>query len=299
MPRTTGVFVKRRAKRAKKTRRRKATRKLTNRKLKDIVSRKKRDTMCSWSPHNNATLPVPLGPRGLEFQHRPSTTDNPHFNLWCASFRHCSANQLDSTRTARSIYMKGLSDTYRVEIRNAPWEWRRIVFASQVRFIGDNSQSATHLPDQSFADRTAANCRVVGQGVNPGQPSITIEGTTGGIDPFDIIFAGTRGIDWTSYFTAPTDKGTIRVLSDKKFRIASGNESGAAKIKKFYTPVNKMLHYDDDESGTEQQTNGWISQSAKLGNIYVLDMFWNEAGQDTSFADMVWNAESVMYWHEA
>jgi hypothetical protein len=299
MPRTTGVFVKRRAKRVAKTRRRKRTRKLTNRKLKDIVSRKKRDTMCGWSPHDSANNPLPTPVRGLEFGHRPNASDNPHFNLWCASYRQLGIAAFDTTRNTQRVFVKGLKDTYRLEIQNAPWEWRRLVFSTHTRYVGGNAQSATYLPNNSFGAKVAANSRVVGQGTEPGQPAINLEGTSTGIDAFDDIFRGQRGVDWNSYFTAPPDTNLIKVFSDKKFRIASGNESGAAKVKKFYTPINKTIVYDDEEQGTDQVTNGWVSQACKTGNIYVLDMFWNETGADTTFANMRWNAEATFYWHES
>lgn len=254
--------------------------------------------MPAWSPTGSATTPRAPPVRGVTFAHRSSAAEQPHFNLWCASQRKLSVSALDSARNTQSVYVKGLMDTYRIEIQNAPWEWRRIVFATKARMVGGNDQSQTYLQSLSFEDRTAANARVVGQGTAAGQPAIQIEGTGTGIDAFDDVFKGLRGVDWTNYFTASTDKSLIKVLSDKRFRVSSGNESGAAKVKKFYTPINKTLVYDDQENGTDQLTNGWSSNSAGIGNIYVLDMFWNEAGGDITVADMIWTAESTMYWHE-
>lgn len=302
MPRTTGVFVKRAAKRKRSNRRvvkRRVKRRLTNAKLKDIVSRKKRDTMTAYSSFGSPTAPFALPPvRGTSFSPR-TAAEQPHFNLWCASYRPLAAAAYDSGRNMQSVYVKGLSDRYRIEIENAPWEWRRIVFMSQTRYTGTASTTRTFLTDPSIGSRTVANMRVVGQGTTNGQPSISVvQNPSVGVDLFDVIFKGQRGIDWVNYFTAKTDTSLIKVLSDKKFRLGSGNESGAAKVKKFYTPVNKTLVYDDDEAGVDQNGSGFTAAGAKNGNIYVLDMFWNEAGNDPTAAGMTWSADATYYWHE-
>jgi hypothetical protein len=302
MPRTTGVFVKRAAKRKRSNRRvakRRVKRRLTNAKIKDIVSRKKRDTMLAYSPFQNAgstgTLTLPI--RGQSFQKRGGT-EFPHFNLWCASYRKLATTDFDSVRTARSVYLKGLSETYRVEVFNAPWQWRRIVFRTKDRFIGANAQSPTYATP-AIGGFASSNVRMVGQGLTtPGQPAFTFEGQTTAVPIEGIVFKGATGVDWVNPFNAPIDKQRIKLLSDQKFRVASGNESGAAKIKKFYTPLNTTITYDDDEAGVEQFTSGFASDSDKWGNVYVLDIFWNEAGDDASLNDMLWTANSTMYWHE-
>ncbi len=300
MPRTTGVFVKRVAKRKRSNKRvakRRVKRRLTNAKLKDIVSRKKRDTMGSVTAVGGVSpYPVP-GVRGQSFAQRPGFSDSPHFNLWCASYRIQNTTPFDTVRNQPTVYMKGLKDTYRIEIQNAAWQWRRVVFASHERFVGTNLASATYA-QQTIGGAATANNRIVGQGATPGQPSISIEGQTAQVDVQDIVFRGNRGIDWINVFMAPVDTRRVKLLSDQKFRLSSGNESGAAKVKNFYTPINKTLIYDDDELGINQGTSGFASSAGGVGNIYVMDVFWNETGGDQTEAGMNWNANATLYWHE-
>lgn len=297
MPRTTGVFLKRRTKRVAKTRRRKATRKarkLTNAKIKDITSRKKRDTMISYAPTTATVLPV----RGQSYNQRPGFTDSPHFNLWCASYRGLKEADFDSTRTAQRVFLKGLSETYRVEIQNGPWQFRRIVFATKDRYVGGDTFSATFNTD-NISGLNTANNRIIGQGAAAGQPKIALlAAPTTQIDIQDIVFKGLRGVDWTNVFLAPVDRTRVKLISDQKFRISSGNDSGAAKVKKFYTPINKMMTYDDEEVGLGQVGSGWSSDSQGIGNIYVMDVFWNEVGGDQTDDTMTWNTNATLFWHE-
>lgn len=206
--------------------------------------------------------------------------------IWCPSWRLLVTDAAgDTYRNRRTIYMKGLREEIRVELgTNLPVEMRRIVFASPDRVQLTGDAGATAQPSFFVENENNRYWRTLGSGSMNN-------------DYLNEIFAGQRQIDWLNPMTAKTDTKKVKILSDKRFRIATGSNVQTVREFKFYDGVNKNMTYDDDENGGLYLTNGWteFSRAGTMQNIYVVTIFYGVTDQAlTPTVDI----NSTVYWHE-
>lgn len=224
------------------------------------------------APMRGVTLGIPL--------------DGFYSGIWCPTWRlYDSTDKVDSARQSRTVYWKGVAERYRIETQsNYPIEMRRIVFSSP-----DRIQLAAGAPAQAspsfFVEATANRYwRTTGDGAM-------------NFDYLDEIFSGQRQVDWLNPMTAKTDTKKVKIISDKRFKIASGNDRPMMKELKFYDALNKNMTYDDDEFGGSLNTSGWseYSNQGTMQNVYIVNILYATGGVTASFN---LDIDTTAYWHE-
>lgn len=199
-----------------------------------------------------------------------------------------------ATRTATNCYMRGLSEHVRIQTSSGiPWVWRRICFTAKSETLRRWSTADTapaglpgpYWDGSNGLQRLLFNSNVasVGNTINEQQR---------------ILFKGQSGVDWSDLTLAPVDTTRVTVKYDKTRIIRSGNASGTLTEKKLWHGMNKSLVYDDDESGSVEQTSVWSTAGkAGMGDYFIVDVIQPGTGGTTSdYLSMQCN--STLYWHE-
>lgn len=269
---------------------------MSRKSLLNITSRKKKNTMLSWSNTNNSTgvaiataqLPVTVngntGYRGVWIATAQDLTDQ------TGGLGRIGE---EATRTATLCYMRGLSEHIRIQTSSGiPWFWRRICFT----YKGPELQqiSSSDSPTSSnyeFLDTTNGLQRLgFNQNIN------AMPNTINNHDA--IIFRGAKGVDWNDYIVAPVDNSRVSLKYDKTVTLRSGNQNGTVRECKLWHSMNKNLMYADDESGDSETTN-YLSVASRIGmgDYYVLDIMQPGAG-GTSSDLLQFIPTSTLYWHE-
>lgn len=263
---------------------------LTKKKLLNMTSTKKRDTMLHITNVSTAT------PSGSSTYNRnsPTLVAGPTYMFpWIATWRDTTQveglRMNQATRTSQTCYMRGLKEKVLcITNDGSEWLWRRICFTWR----------GSELYSQSTAGYTLAS-RVAGAGFARTVNDVNI--TTNGIGTSlaQILFKGQAGTDWNNYFTAPLDTSYIDVKYDKTRSIRSGNQNGRTTTRSFWHPMNKNLVYNDDENGAVTNTQG-PSTRAKygMGDYYVIDIIQTAAPQNATTSQLQWIPEATLYWAE-
>lgn len=253
---------------------------MTKRAILNTTSRKKRNTMLGFTNHpgpNNTTVPPAVG-RTLF-----SATEGPHVCIWNATAMDLNdaSTSREAARTSTSCFMRGLNlkDTF-VFSDATSWYHRRIVFTlKSLRFqLADTSTNVTFIETSNGMQRL----------VNADGPHVNI------VD--DLLFKGTRNIDWNDRHIAALDNRACTILSDKKRTFNSGAGSYARNLNQ-WIPFNKNLVYNDDEAG-DQETTTYLSTAAKpgMGDAYVVDIITPAISSGSG--QMSWQPSATLYWHE-
>ncbi|UOK20986.1 capsid protein [Chifec genomovirus UA13_98] len=259
----------------------------------NLTSRKKRDTMLTWSNTSSGggqqtTAQNPAFVNGI----------NGGFFLWAATARDLTTGtslstiSLESARTATTCYMRGLSEKVRIQTNSGiPWFHRRICFTYKGQtpflgtFSGDTGASNQFLENSDGMTRLWFNNN--------------INGTPNYINQcYGVLFKGAQGVDWSDTITAPLDTRRVTVKYDKTWTMQSGNTNGIVRERKLWHPMNKNLVYDDDEAGTAESTS-YVSTESKagMGDYYVVDII--QAGTGGSTSDLLQiQSTTSLYWHE-
>lgn len=260
---------------------------MTKRKVLNVSSRKKRDTMLSYT---NVTAANPVG--GTTFTSNPSVlVGNQQYVLpWICTARDLSnaaggANILinRSERTSNICYMRGLAENIRIQTTNGmPWQWRRVCFTFKADNIFSLATSTMPLYNET----------------NPGGWRRSVSNWANQSALPELMFRGRQNVDWNDYYSAPLDTSRISVKYDKIRTIAAGNEEGTVRTYKMWHPMNHNLVYDDEENGDGELGN-YISVGGKagMGDYYVVDFFLARTGATTS-DQLSFNPEATLYWHE-
>lgn len=275
---------------------------MTKKRILDLVSTKKRDTMVGYTQSQSTA--------GRYFVELISA-DN--FLLWCPTSR-LSAGQgtgLPTVRNTPNVFWKGFSDNFSLETDTSdPWLWRRIVFTMAQRFSEDN------IPTMYYVTATDNIVDIVGPGTqNPPEQSPnalrgfptyfrTMEPLP--VTNYDLlverIFQGIRYVDWSDYTTAKVDTSQINVISDRVRKLTSGNDAPILRSAKHYVPLNKTMRYPETEFGTAQSATGAQNDAfacsgttSQLKDVYVMDYFRQPSGAP---ANLKVTSQSTVYWHE-
>lgn len=291
----SGRPLKRRYRSTGRTRR-STKRPMSKKRILNVTSRKKRDTMLSWSNTAPNGAPQSFAVGGANI---PGSTYGSF--LWCATARDLSngsgANtiSLQSQRTAQVCFMRGLSEKLRIQTNSGlPWFHRRICFTSKaIQFYTRAAADTGSLvnPVAPYLESSNGYTRLWSNDQINNIPNTVNERQS-------LIFKGSNGQDWNDILIAPLDTARINVKYDRTQMIRSGNANGTVKLINLWHPMNKNLVYDDDEAG-DRMTASPISVQSKLGmgDYYVYDIFVPGVGATATDILNV-GAVSSLYWHE-
>lgn len=219
------------------------------------------------------------------------------FFLWNATAQQLDTNSIvsnESSRSATTCYMRGLSERIRIQTNSSiPWFHRRICFTTKGQtFLGGGLQDPTpNNPANNFVDTSQGMQRLWFNVLNNNTPN-TFNTYIG------ILFRGQLNSDWNDLILAPVDKSRVTLKSDQTWTIASGNASGVVRERKLWHPMNNNLVYDDDEVGDGKSTS-YVSTDANvgMGDYMVLDIV--QAGLGGTSSDLMQiQSNATLYWHE-
>lgn len=266
-------------------------RSMTKRSVLNTTSRKKRNGMLSWSNTTNtgssktiAQGPAFVGPAGAFFVYSPTSQT--------LDAQSTIANQ--SSRTATTCYMKGLSEHLRIQTSSGiPWFHRRVCFTIK----GPNPFQVASLldtPTQAYTPYLDTSNGIERPWLNTQVNAMTNTLT----NMWGLLYKGQNGKDWDDLITAPLDTSRISVKFDKTWTMQSGNTNGIVRERKLWHPMNHNIVYDDDESG-DVETGSYFSVDSKagMGDYYVVDIMQPGTGATSSDLLQI-QAQSTMYWHE-
>ena len=268
---------------------------MTNRKILDITSRKKRDTMAPYYNTNGSSPLTGLG--GYTTSGTGGGAQAYTGLLWLATARDNTLGtggvkgtvNDDSARTATACYMRGLKENIEISTSSgAPWQWRRICFTYR-----DPSILLSTNALAPFLETSTGFARYMTNFTATDAASVSTHGAI-----TRLIFKGQQNVDWNDIRTAPLDNTRIDVKYDKTTIISSGNTSGKVKMTKMWHPMNKTLVYDDDENAqTENSAYYSVGDKRGMGDYYVIDFFQSGMGA-TSSDSINFNPTATLYWHE-
>lgn len=258
-------------------------RRMTSRRVRDIASRKKYDTIFGATSNE----PSATGQATL--------VAGTNYYLWCPTWRQRRPSSTDEhVRANQEVYMRGIKDRVMVSATFSLVH-RRVCFWSHRR-IEDARPFVMENPDVIDAPPYQRRNLVALY------PNLDEE-------LFEYLFKGTVGFDYSenSRWDTPLDNKRLKVVYDHQYTITpnyapnEGAQFGKTLTRKFWHPINRKIMYDDDEEGADVSGSGWSANTPEsLGNYYVLDIFstgqWIEGSTDTVGTFM---PESTTYWHEA
>ncbi|WGO62811.1 capsid protein [Genomoviridae sp.] len=269
---------------------------MTRKRILDVTSRKKRDTMMPMTYNNALGVPTNTLSSGIPI---PLQGGRVNMLYWCATARDLTSSlgkntvTEDAARTQTSVYMRLLSERIRIYTSSAsPWFWRRIVFSGKgPDFWSSVAESAPPAPRNAYIETSFGLGRLLQQfdaaGGLPNQQAAL----------FARLFKGANQIDWSDPMTAPTDSRRVSVMYDKTTTIRSGNQQSAALITRRTHYFNKNLVYDDDETGANEDQSFFSVESKQgMGDVYIVDLF--NAPTATGSELLYFYPEASLYWHE-
>lgn len=282
--------------RGRPPRRRRYTKKrstvMSKKRILNATSTKKRNTMLSWSntTSSGASQTVGVG-SGIV------TASTSGIFVWCPTAQQFNSDSLSrnqASRSATTCYMVGLKENIRIQTSSGvPWFHRRIC----VTLRGTNYFNVTAPGDtpvqttQPYVSTSNGYERLWLNGYVNGQPQ-TISGQ------FGLLFRGIQGQDWNDPITAAMDTTRVDVKFDKTWKIQSGNNNGIVRERKMWHKMGHNIVYDDDESGSSEQTSVYSVDSKQgMGDYFVIDIIQSGLGGTSSDLLSI-NATSTLYWHE-
>ncbi|QCS35900.1 capsid protein [Capybara genomovirus 10] len=194
----------------------------------------------------------------------------------------------EDARNRRQVYLKGIAERMRWESNDSgnPFIVRRLCVSGAPRVdltggIDDPQlQQPTHI--------TVNGVSYIGLGKGPLTLNLA-----------EVLMQGTYGIDWRDDINATVDRRRWKVHSDKTFTIKSNNATEALFGRKCYDRINSTVTYDDEESGSNFTTSGWMSYSTQghQQNVYIIYMVYNPNQLGGTMSPTV-SVERTLYWHE-
>lgn len=252
--------------------------------------------MLGWSNTTNAglTRPTAIGDHyvagnGSSITVFASTSQDLYIN----DSGNVGTVSTESTRSATTCYIRGLSEHLRIQTNTGlPWYWRRIVFtAKDAQFLFLTGQSGEIQQPRAFIDSSA--------GMGRSWFNITLNNNNARVAAFEsTLFRGVAGTDWNDALTATVDTRRVTLKYDKTVMIKSGNASGALTSRKLWHPYNSNLVYDDDENGgAENSSYSSVTSKAGGGDMIVVDYIVPGVGGTASDL-LALKSSSTLYWHE-
>lgn len=277
---------------------------ITKKRVLNMTSRKKRDTMLTRRNTDDAGAASALNTGAVRVLGGGTSNEIPcGYFLYCPSARQLSTAgnnsfpiSAEAGRTATTIYGRGYKERIRITSSSGqPWLWRRIVFMLKFALVSSGADTSPNQPPVLYA-------QTAGLGMTRVAQNIFINNTPKYAQAInDLVFKGAAGIDWIDVMDAPIDTRRIDLVSDRTTRMVSGNNLGFNKEYTRWHSINKNIVYDDDELG-DVMTGSFYSVRDKrgAGNMYVMDLFSpGQAGGASSNTDyLVIDFNGTFYWHE-
>lgn len=193
-----------------------------------------------------------------------------------------------ATRTATVCYMRGLKETnYFVQNDGSAWQWRRICFTLK----------GPEIYGQTTSGNTVA--LLTSTGYKRVVNDVLISGSTMSTTLLNLIFKGVANADWNNVFNAPLDTERITVKYDRFRYLTTGNQNGRGRTLQQWMPMNKNMHYDDEENGGIVVGQGPAARiKAGMGDYYIVDFFNCPAPQQGNTSYLEWSPSASLYWHE-
>lgn len=275
-----------------RTRYRKRRGGMSQKRVLNLTSRKKRDTMQYYT---NNTVDTP-NPGGEVYTAAPTVvvggSGRAQCFIFCPTAREFSSSLAGlpaiisdvASRTATTCYMRGLSERIELQVSDGlPWQWRRICFTAK----GFQTQLTTGPGFSLYSETSAGYVRLMNQIDGTNQTAME-----------NLLFRGQAGVDWLDPISAPTDNSRLTIKYDKTITIASGNEDGVIRKYNRWMPMNHNLVYDDDETGgSEAASHFSVVGKAGMGDYYIVDYFRPRVGS-SSENRLLFAPQATLYWHE-
>lgn len=266
---------------------------VTRKKILNVTSRKKSDTMAGNISYPADTAAGSVGPAVI-----PSGSDH-YSSLWCATARPLreifpnDRGDVTAGRSSRICFIRGIKENVSyVTSDSEAWRHRQIIFTAK----GDLPLGEEFEGDRTISSVTGSDGR---ETFFRGLASLPNASRT---PLYALLFKGNgnsgAGVqDWTDLLMAPVDKTRFSVLSDSIIDIRSGNDTATIKTRKRWTPINKNLVYGDEEIGN-QMFSSYKSTIGKpgIGDVYVFDIFASIT--TASGSQLLYSPTTTLYWHE-
>lgn len=242
------------------------------------------------APVSNIPLTIPSGPTN----NFPPFISNVSVVPWIATFQELSYGQPypinESTRSATSCYMRGLSETVSLVPNNSiEWQWRRVCFT----YRGPN---LTNIAIPATGNAANGWQRLISNYGNSGSGTTAQNNFVAAVT--GILFKGAIGVNWSDFFLAHTDNRRCEVRYDKTRYLKSGNANPVSYNYKMWHGMNKTLVYDDDEAGPAESSSPLsVADKRGMGDYYVID-FFRPIGSTSASDTLQMVANSTLYWHE-
>lgn len=237
---------------------------MTTRRILDLTSTKKRDTLRYYDPVASTSLA-----RSITSTTQPFATA---VYIFCPTAREANASNEATDRNSSQPFYKGYSEIISMTANsNAPWRWRRIVFSTR-----------SLRPSEALSFTTEGYTRVMA----PYGDQATISQ----------LFKGTADKDFTDVMDARVDSNRARVLYDKTRILKSGAGVHHHRYRMWH-PMNAKVHYDEDENADGENTSPWSTTGTKgLGDVFIMDCFNCAALSNDNV--LVVKPQGTLYWHE-
>ncbi|QCW23726.1 MAG: coat protein [Gemycircularvirus mouti8] len=277
--------------------------------IRNITSRKKRDTMIQW----RRPTPFDSGSTGLvTLEGVPGSTTpgiTPYIFAYIPTARSIDrvlgsvANiQDDSSRTSSNCYPIGLKEEITLTTNTSEmWYWRRICFywkGRDLMDVGPSAGTGTVGAAGSFYEETSVGFprawTLLGGQTTPGANTQALL-----IQMRAALFRGNYFTDWNDYITAKTDNKRLEIVYDKTRKVQSPNDTGTSRKYNLWHPMRRTLKYNEDEVGGGKETNIALSTMNRdsCGDYYVIDIFRSSSGAAQSDGLEI-SSSSTYYWHE-
>lgn len=192
--------------------------------------------------------------------------------LFAVTAREQTPNVITADRNSSSPFYRGYAETMTFTTNsNAPWRWRRIVFATKGL-----------RPDDSYTLTSSGYTRVM----LPWADAETLSQ----------LFKGRVGSDFNDYMDAKLDFNRAKVLYDKTRTLRTGSGPHHHRFKMWH-PLNKTINYDEDEFANSEDTSPWSTTGSRgLGDVFILDLF--NSPLSTTENTLTIKPQGCLYWHE-
>lgn len=284
-------YAKARSRRTYGYSRPKRYRPVSKKRILNVASRKKSDTMLTWVSDNNGNQ----APGAIVI---PGDEAVPQIYVWSPTMRGMTVGDSKfavstANRTSSETYAVGLAERISLTTNDsASWLWRRICFTTYGSYIW-TVEDQTYFPIIAGGSPAGYQRAFVSLG---GATVPTIQDTLRA-QLYGQLFQGVQGVDYSETNLAKTKSRGITVMYDKTVRIESGNEHGVYRTYKRWHPMRKRLTYLDVEDGPQLDSSLLsVADRRSMGDYYVLDLF--TCSDNDSEHTLTVNADATYYWHE-
>lgn len=251
---------------------------MSRRRILNITTKKKQDTMVP-------VVPADLIATSVVAKAVTITGAAPQVMVWVATARDRASpsedQESESRRTSQTVYMRGLKERVTILTNNSvPWKWRRICFTAK----GLESLEEDAVFSVETSSSWARLLNLVGS-------------SSAWFDLSRLMFKGTAGTDYLNAIDAKVDTQRVTLKYDKTITIHSGNDTGKFMDFKHWHPMNANLVYADRELA-ETDVSGERSATGRagMGDYYVVDLF--ACGSENTANTMTFAPTATLYWHE-